>query len=165
MTRKWQIWVHFGVVFNTPFIGHEFYSQSGNEAHENSAKLIPKIHCQTKGGGGGRIIVSPRYATAPLVVYSNVDRLFFGLFSLCNFFNSSLALWISAHCTAHQLSRWPTHPLRAFSSLHWSWAVGLSAWKFITPTAYTFRTRQLSLHADLLTTQHRQHGTVFLQTF
>ena len=28
-----------------------------------------------------------------------------------------------------------------------------------------FRTRQLCLHAELLTTQHRQHGTVFLQTF
>ena len=28
-----------------------------------------------------------------------------------------------------------------------------------------FRTRQLCLHTELLTTQHRQHGTVFLQTF
>ena len=28
-----------------------------------------------------------------------------------------------------------------------------------------FRTRQLCFHAELLTTQHRQHGTVFLQTF
>jgi len=33
-------------------MGHGYYGSAQNEAYNNSAKIIQKVHGQTKGGGG-----------------------------------------------------------------------------------------------------------------